>query len=205
MGRVTRKRQFWIALGAVTIIVALLMLWWAQNLGSGNASTPQGGPIALPATSASGEFRLGDLDDDQLAVVFFGYTHCPDVCPMSLAVMRQTLAALDEAQRERVVPVLISVDPERDSLARLEEYVGYFGPRFVGATGSQAQLQEIGERYGAVWRKVETPDSAMGYTVDHTSSLYIVDREGEILHRVLYSPIPNALTAAVKQALDEVG
>lgn len=202
MSHATRKQRLWIALGAVTIAVALVVVWWVQQR-DGDASMPQGGPITLPSTT--GEFSLAELGDDQLAVVFFGYTYCPDVCPMSLAVMRQTLASLDESQRERVVPVLISVDPQRDTLARLEEYVGYFGPRFIGATGSQAQLKEIAERYGVIWRKVETPDSAMDYTVDHTSSLYIVDREGEILQRVLYSPTPYALTAALEHALGETG
>lgn len=202
MRDITRKQRLWIALGAVAIVVALVVVvWWLQQSRDNGISLPEGGPITLP--SATGEFSLADLGDDQLAVLFFGYTYCPDVCPMSLAVIRQTLASLDESQRERVVPVLISVDPERDTLVRLEEYVGYFGPRFIGATGSQAQLEEIAERYGVIWRKVETPDSALGYTVDHTSSLYIVDREGEIAHRVLYSPIPNALTAALKQALGE--
>lgn len=191
------------ALGAVTIVVALAVIWWVQQLRADDTGLPQGGPIVLPSTA--GEFALADLDDDQLAVLFFGYTHCPDVCPMSLAVMRQALASLEPSQRERVVPVLISVDPERDSLARLEEYVGYFGPRFIGATGSQAQLEEIGERYGVIWRKVETPDSAMEYTVDHSSSLFIVDAQGDIRQRVLYSPLPNALIAALKQELGETG
>lgn len=201
MSHVTRKQRLWIALGAVTIAVAVVVIWWVQQLRDGDASMPQGGPISLPSTT--GEFSLAELGDDQLAILFFGYTYCPDVCPMSLAVIRQTLASLAESQREQVVPVLISLDPQRDTLARLEEYVGYFGPQFIGATGSQAQLQEIAERYGVIWRKVETPDSAMDYTVDHTSSLYIVDQEGEILQRVLYSPMPYALTAALKHVLGE--
>lgn len=203
MSHATRKQQLWVALGVVTIAVALVVVWWVQQMRDGNTSMPQGGPITLPSTT--GEFSLAELGDDQLAVVFFGFTYCPDVCPMSLAVMRQTLASLDESQRKRVVPVLISLDPERDTLARLEEYVGYFGPQFVGATGSQKQLEEIAERYGVIWRKVETPESAMDYTVEHTSSLYIIDREGEILQRVLYSPTPNALTAALEQALGNTG
>ncbi|SDL88341.1 protein SCO1/2 [Modicisalibacter muralis] len=203
MSHATRKQRLWIALGGVTVAVALVVIWWVQQLRNGDVEMPQGGPITLPSTT--GEFSLAELGDNQLAVLFFGYTYCPDVCPMSLAVMRQTLASLDESQRKRLVPVLISVDPERDTLARLEEYVGYFGPRFIGATGSQAQLKDIAERYGVIWRKVETPDSAMDYSVDHTSSLYIVDREGEILQRVLYSPTPHALTAAVEQVLGKTG
>lgn len=167
--------------------------------GSGGGNGLSGGPIELPSTR--GEFSLAGLEEDQVAVVFFGYTYCPDVCPMSLAVVRQTLSELDEAERERVVPLMISVDPERDTIERLAEYTGYFGDAFIGATGSEEQLEELAERYGVVWRRVETPESAMGYTIDHSSSLYLVDREGTILRRVLYSPAPHALLSALDEAL----
>ena len=167
--------------------------------GSGGGNGLSGGPIELPSTR--GEFSLAGLEEDQVAVVFFGYTYCPDVCPMSLAVVRQTLSELDEAERERVVPLMISVDPERDTIERLAEYTGHFGDAFIGATGSEAQLEELAERYGVVWRRVETPESAMGYTIDHSSSLYLVDREGTILRRVLYSPAPHALLSALDEAL----
>ena len=167
--------------------------------GSGGGNGLSGGPIELPSTR--GEFSLAGLEEDQVAVVFFGYTYCPDVCPMSLAVVRQTLSELDEAERERVVPLMISVDPERDTIERLAEYTGYFGDAFIGATGSEAQLEELAERYGVVWRRVETPESAMGYTIDHSYSLYLVDREGTILRRVLYSPAPHALLSALDEAL----
>lgn len=202
MSRITGAQKLWIALGAITLIIAVLIIGWVQQLRSTDDGMPQGGPVELPSTI--GDFALADLGDDQVAVLFFGYTYCPDVCPMSLSVMRQTLARLGEAERERVVPVMISVDPERDDLARLEEYVGHFGPQFIGATGNQRQLGDIAERYGIFWRKVES-NSAMGYTVDHSASLFIVDNDGNILRRVMYSPVPNALNRALDEVLIEVG
>lgn len=189
-----------IALVVLMLGVAGYGLFQQQaGTGSGGGNGLSGGPIELPSTR--GEFSLAGLEEDQVAVVFFGYTYCPDVCPMSLAVVRQTLSELDEAERERVVPLMISVDPERDTIERLAEYTGYFGDAFIGATGSEAQLEELAERYGVVWRRVETPESAMGYTIDHSSSLYLVDREGTILRRVLYSPAPHALLSALDEAL----
>ncbi|ERS92149.1 SCO family protein [Halomonas sp. PBN3] len=195
-----KRKGVW---AGVVLIVLLLAVggvgWYQQQLASGGDGGPVGGPVELPSTQ--GEFSLESLGDDQLAVLFFGYTYCPDVCPMSLAVVRQALAELEPAQRQRVVPLMVSVDPERDSLERLEEYLAFFGERFIGATGSQAQLEELAERYGVVWRKVEAPDSAMGYTIDHSSSLYLVDREGEIQRRVLYSPSHQGLLAALRETL----
>ncbi|MCG7599514.1 SCO family protein [Halomonas sp. McH1-25] len=199
MSRGFGRRWPWLALGGVALIAALVLAWALQQLYRDADRMPQGGPIELPSTV--GEFSLARLDDDQLAVVFFGYTHCPDVCPMSLSVMRQALARLDPETRQRVVPLLISVDPARDDLARLRQYVGFFGPQFIGATGSQAQLSDIADRYGVFWRKVEAGDSAMGYTVDHSASLFIVDSDGEILERVMYSPTPGLLSEALGQVL----
>ncbi|QTF92651.1 SCO family protein [Halomonas sp. BM-2019] len=196
------KRQgLW---AGVALIVLMLGVggygWFQQQFGSGSGNSgPVGGPIELASTQ--GDFSLTQLEEDQLAVVFFGYTYCPDVCPMSLAVVRQALAELDEADRDRVVPLMISVDPERDTIERLAEYIGFFGEAFIGATGSVAQLEEIAERYGVIWRRVETPESAMAYTVDHSSSLYLVDREGTILRRVLYSPAPHGLLSALDDTL----
>ncbi|SEL62600.1 SCO family protein [Halomonas daqiaonensis] len=196
-----KRRGIWLGLGAILVVIAVGLGLYQQQLGDQANAEPRGGPIELPSTE--GEFSLSQLDDDQLAVVFFGYTWCPDVCPMSLAVMRQVMGRLDPEQRRRVVPLMVSVDPERDTLARLEEYMGFFGEAFIGATGSQEALEELTERYGVVWRRVETPDSAMAYTIDHSASLFLVDRDGEIRRRVLHSPTSGPLQAALEQALEE--
>nr|WP_298376622.1 SCO family protein [uncultured Halomonas sp.] len=200
MSRMSRGQRLGMALSAVALIIALTLIW-LQRLNEDGYETPSGGPITLASTQ--GEFSLSDLEDDQVAVLAFGYTHCPDVCPLSLSVMRQTLARLDESERKRVVPVMISVDPERDDIERLKEYMGFFGSDFIGATGSQAQLEDITERYGVFWRKVDAEDSAMGYTVDHSASLFIIDNEGDILKQVVYSPVPQALTSALEQVFSE--
>ncbi|GHE21023.1 SCO family protein [Halomonas urumqiensis] len=195
-----KRQAIWFGLAAIVLMVgAGGYFWYQQQVVAASGSEIQGGPVELPSTD--GDFSLSQLDDDQLAVLFFGYTYCPDVCPMSMSVVRQAMAELNEDQRDRVVPLLISVDPERDTLERLDEYIAYFGDRFIGATGSQQQLEELAERYGVVWRKVQTPDSAMDYTVDHSSSLYLVDRDGVVQKRVLYSPTPHALLSALQTEL----
>jgi protein SCO1/2 len=195
-----KHKGIWMGLGAVFLLALVIGgVGGYRYLVGGADDGPQGGPVALPSTR--GDFALTQLEEDQLAVLFFGYTYCPDVCPMSLSVVRQAMGQLVEGQRRRVVPVLISVDPERDSLERLDEYTGFFGEAFIGATGTQAQLEDIAERYGVIWRRVEAPDSAMEYTIDHSSSLYLVDRHGQIQRRVLYSPTHHALAAALEKEL----
>lgn len=194
-----KRKGVWAGVGLIVLLLAVGGVGWYQQLAAGVDGGPVGGPVELASTQ--GDFSLTRLEEDQLAVLFFGYTYCPDVCPMSLAVVRQALAELEPAQRERVVPLMVSVDPERDTLERLAAYLAFFGERFIGATGSQAQLEGLAERYGVVWRRVEAPDSAMGYTIDHSSSLYLVDRQGEILRRVLYSPSHQGLLAALRETL----
>ncbi|GGX84780.1 hypothetical protein GCM10007160_10090 [Litchfieldella qijiaojingensis] len=193
-----KRLAIWVSLGAVLLVAAAIGVWAFQQQAS-DGDAPVGGEVTLPSTQ--GDFSLSQLEDDQLAVLFFGYTYCPDVCPMTLAVIRQALQRLDNDLAARVVPVFITVDPERDTLERLDEYVSYFGESFIGARGSQAQLEDIAGRYGIFWRKVEMEDSEMEYTVDHSSSMYLVDREGRILQRVLYSPNPHGLIAALENEL----
>ena len=188
-------KPLWLGLALLGVLVVAATLGLYQ-LGVGQESDePQGGPIAMPSTQ--GDFSLTQLGDNEIAIVSFGYTYCPDVCPMNQAVKRQALAQLSDAQ----VPVMITVDPERDTLDRMSEYMQFFGSEFIGLVGSQEQLTDVAERYGVIWRRVEAPESAMAYTIDHSASPFLVNREGEILQRVLYSPTPHGLVSALESEL----
>ena len=192
-------KPLWLGLALLGVLLAAAAVGLYQ-LGIGQENDePQGGPIAMPSTQ--GDFSLTQLGDNEIAIISFGYTYCPDVCPMNQAVKRQALAQLSDAQRERVVPVMITVDPERDTLDRMSEYMQFFGSEFIGLAGSQEQLTDVAERYGVIWRRVEAPESAMAYTIDHSASLFLVNREGEILQRVLYSPTPHGLVSALESEL----
>lgn len=193
------RKPLWIGVGVVAFLLVASGIGLYQYAFAPNEGEPVGGPIELPSTQ--GDFSLTQLADDQIAIVSFGYTYCPDICPMTQSVKRQALAQLPEEQRKRVVPVMVTVDPERDTIARMQEYMGFFGEEFIGAVGSQEQLEDVASRYGVIWRKVETPDSAMAYTIDHSASLFLVNREGDILQRVLYSPTPHGLFSALKGEL----
>lgn len=193
------SKPLWLGAGLAAVLIAVSGVGLYQYAQTPDDTDIVGGAIELPSTQ--GDFSLTQLDDNQVAVLSFGYTYCPDVCPMNQAVKRQALAQLTDEQRERVVPVMVTVDPQRDTIERMQEYMGFFGEEFIGAVGSQAQLEDIASRYGVIWRKVETPDSAMGYTIDHSASLFLVNREGDILQRVLYSPTSHGLVSALNSEL----
>ena len=194
------SKPLWLGAGLAAVLIVVSGVGLYQYAMAPDDNGIAGGPIELPSTR--GDFSLTQLEEDQLAVVSFGYTYCPDVCPMTQAVKRQALAQLSEAQSERVVPVMITVDPERDTVERMQEYMNFFGDEFIGVVGSQEQVEEVASRYGVIWRRVEAPDSAMEYTIDHSATLFLVNREGEVLQRVLYSPTPHGLISALEHELE---
>ncbi|MGP5310146.1 SCO family protein [Vreelandella alkaliphila] len=193
------RKALWLGLVLILVLLTISAIGLYQFAFQSDSDDVTGGPIEMPSTQ--GDFSLAQLDEGDIAIVSFGYTYCPDVCPMNQAVKRQALAQLSDAQRERVVPIMITVDPERDTLPRMEEYMQFFGDTFIGLVGSQEQLADVAARYGVIWRRVEAPDSAMAYTIDHSASLFLVNRNGEILQRVLYSPAPHGLVSALENEL----
>ena len=118
-------------------------------------------------------------------MVYFGYTHCPDVCPMGLHTMSEAIRDLGPVG-ERITPVFITVDPERDTPELMKDYTGYFHPRFVGVTPSAEDLKAM----AAIWRikyvKVEGTEGR-SYTVDHTASIFLINPVGMIVGRFPHS------------------
>jgi cytochrome oxidase Cu insertion factor (SCO1/SenC/PrrC family) len=134
-----------------------------------------GGPFVL--TDHTGK-RVTDADfRGKFLLVFFGFTNCPDVCPTALQVMAAALHKLGPAG-ERVVPVFITVDPEHDKPDLLAQYVASFHPRLVGLTGSQAEIDAVAKAYRVYVRKVPDAKSTAGYTMDHSSIIYVMGPDG---------------------------
>jgi protein SCO1/2 len=126
----------------------------------------------------------------QLQLIFFGYTYCPDVCPTSLAVMAQALRLLGE-DAEQIQPIFITVDPQRDTPALLAEYVAYFHPRMLGLSGSPEVTRRIAELFRARYARVPAHNGdPERYTMDHTSSLYLLGRDGEFITKLAHGLPP---------------
>jgi protein SCO1/2 len=132
---------------------------------------------ALALNDTRGQpFQLADFAGD-VTLLFFGFTSCPDVCPTTLADLAAARKQLgDDGQKLHVV--LVTVDPERDTPDRLERYVHSFDPSFSALTGSAEQLAQVYQGYGVMVAKRDMPGSALGYTVDHTASVYVIDQAG---------------------------
>jgi protein SCO1/2 len=135
----------------------------------------------------------------RVLLVYFGFTYCPDVCPTELGIIAAAIDAMGPAG-ERVTPVLVSIDPERDTPAALADYVARFHPRMVGLTGSAEQVAAAARAYRVYYAKVRPRDSG-DYLMDHSSFIYLVGPDGRV--RSLFRPetAPEAIAAAVTAQL----
>ncbi len=114
------------------------------------------------------------------SLVFFGFTHCPDICPATLQVASEAMEKLGPLA-DKVQPVFVSVDPERDTPEILKSYLEDFDPRLTGLTGSVDQVAKIAKAYRIYHNKVADPNSEGGYTVDHSAYLYLMSPEGQYI------------------------
>jgi protein SCO1/2 len=129
-------------------------------------------------TKADGAtFRLSD-QRGKVVLLFFGYTSCPDVCPTTLAEMKQVMDALGETAQQ-VQVVFVSVDPERDTPEKIQEYAGHFNDAFLGLSGSKSELESVWNDY-SIFREEVQSDSALGVIVNHTARLFLVDPQGNL-------------------------
>jgi len=143
-----------------------------------------------------GDFTLTEADNQSLELddlkgkwsfVFFGYTHCPDVCPMTLGVLGSAFSILkqDPAAYKEIQGIFVSVDPKRDTPELLKEYVSYFGPEFIGVTGSTEQINAFTRQIGALYaiHNAEEGEDQDSYLVTHNSAIFLVDPRGRLYGR----------------------
>lgn len=135
--------------------------------------------LQFTLVDANGRTVHADRFKGMVTLLYFGYTHCPDVCPLSLATIGQALHGLAKDRRDQVRVLFVSVDPARDSGALLRQYAQAFGPQFVGLTGSTPQLQRLSKRYRVSYRYgKKQADGA--YTVYHSAGIFVFDRAGHV-------------------------
>ncbi len=129
--------------------------------------------------------KLSDFTKQgKMVLLFFGYTHCPDVCPDALTKMKLAYDKLSDEEKRRVQVLFISVDPERDTPEVLSGYVPYFDPSFIGLVGSPEEIAKTAKEYKAYYRKVEG-ESRLGYLIDHSATIYLITPDAKI--KLLYT------------------
>ena len=177
------RKTLGVGIGIFIVVgfAAVITFLFARNDTFVGTSYDEPYPVApdFSLTRVNGEaFHLSD-QRGKVVLLFFGYTACPDVCPTTMAEIKQTLDRLSPDNLEHVQVVFVSVDPKRDTPERVQEYVDHFNTSFVGLSGSEDELAKIWNAYGIY--RLEVPGaSAAGYTVDHTARITMIDRNGNM-------------------------
>lgn len=184
---------------AFTLGIASSLVYFDKNNPAENNSSsmhyPDGGDFTLH--DGNKDVSLSD-SKGKVRLIFFGYTSCPDICPTSLAFISSALKQLSEKERKNTQVLFISVDPDRDTAEKLREYTGYFSPDILGITGSKEEIDKVVKQYGTAYRKA-AGDSAMGYTVDHSASVYVVGPKGKIVDMLPHGLPIEEITKAIRK------
>lgn len=184
---------------------AAVMAWRSADKQLAERSAERGGLAASLGKPMGIGFELVDQDgrsvrsadfDGKVRLVFFGFTHCPDVCPTGLSLMSQLLEDLGDGAKD-VRALFITVDPERDTPQVMKAYVSNFANGIVGLTGTSERVAAAVRSFYAYFKKV--PQSDGSYTVDHTASVYLLDRDGNFRATIDLHENLNAATAKLRR------
>ena len=179
--------------GCLAVVAA--SLWVMQPQSSGRTSAI-GGPFSL--IDQNGHVFNQDAFKNKVAIVFFGYTHCPDVCPTTLYDLTQVLAKLP--QDAPLTAAFVTVDPERDTPEVLKDYLSAFDPRISGLSGPREQVEAMTKAYRVYAKKVPGR-RADDYTYDHTAIVYVMDRNGNFSEALNLSRPPEETAKELRSLL----
>lgn len=190
-------------IGALALGLGMLVVLWLK-IGSGQ----EDGLLDFDDISIGGDFTLTAQEGQsytlsehqgEVRLLFFGFTHCPDICPTTLLELKKVYAQLGSAGEE-VTTLFVSIDPERDTPELLGDYLGSFDLPVVGLTGSVEEVQQVVNAYAGWFEKVDL-DSAAVYTMDHSTRSYLIDREGKVRYIFSYEDGPERIAYIVRKLL----
>lgn len=168
------------ALIAAVAVAALLAVWWWMRPPELHGTLLQSEESARDFTLQATDGQSHSLSDlrGKWVMLYFGYTFCPDVCPTTMADLRQMKQELG-SQGENIQVVMVTLDPERDTIERLASYVAAFDPGFIGMTGDEQAIADAATQFG-VFHDQRTVEGASDYLIDHTSIVSVLDPEGHL-------------------------
>lgn len=182
-----RSRLSIFLIGLITLVViGLVYFGWLKHTNthpskSVLSAAPTGGDFT--AISSKGKVSLSDFKG-KWVYLYFGYTFCPDICPTNLGNMSGAYHQLTPEEKKQVQFIFFSVDPKRDTPARMQEYSNYFDMNLLGVTASKATIDEVTKRYGAVYAIHKEKGDSNNYSVDHSAFTYVISPTGKLLEQI---------------------
>ncbi|MBU0725546.1 MAG: SCO family protein [Alphaproteobacteria bacterium] len=185
--------------GALVLLVALAgRVYWMMSEDQGKPVAAMiGGPFEL--VDQNGKTRTEADFRDKYMLINFGYTYCPDVCPIGLQTMATALDLIGDKAKQ-VTPVFITVDPERDTVEQMKGYVEYFHPDMVGLTGTPAQVAVAAKAYRVYYKKAGEP-GATDYLVDHSSIIFLMGPDGKYVTNFTHETPPERMAETLAKVL----
>jgi protein SCO1/2 len=196
MDRTTRPLVIIAAFASSLVVALVVVLWLLGGLRGVTAPAAIGGPFRL--TDQAGQAVTEKNLQGKPTLIFFGFTHCPDVCPTSLFEISEVLRAMGK-DADRVNAYFISVDPERDTASAMKDYLSSFDPRLKGLTGDPGAVAKVISGFRVYAKKVPLKDG--DYTMDHTALIYLMDRDGKFVAPFNLKRTPEAAAADLKRYL----
>lgn len=187
---------------AVGIAWLIFMLNQPAYAFEGGEYDPAAPAPPLNLTTQHGEpFALSDLEGN-VTLIYFGYTTCPDYCPTTISNFTVVKELLGE-DADRVKFVLVTFDPERDTPERLRQYLSFFDEEFIGLRGDGKQTEQVLKDYGITVIRVDQPESATEYLLDHSTRTYVIDPEGRLRLSFSYELPPESMAADIRALLND--
>lgn len=137
----------------------------------------------------------------KIRILYFGFTFCPDVCPTSLTKLIRLFKNFSEEERNQILPVFISVDYKRDNAQRVDRYTKYYSSSIVGLAGTKEKIEAVAKQFGVYFKMTKQDESALRYTIDHTSRYFLVDKNGDFLNS--YSTSDQEFVKALRKLLEK--
>lgn len=161
-------------------------------------------PFTLPLHTSKGTATLQELKKGKLTLMYFGFLSCPDACPTTLSTLGASLKELTPEELEKLNFLFVDLDPERDTLEKLKEYAEYFHPLITAVSLPLKDLEPFTRYFGIVFMKVPLKNSKMGYTIDHSTGILVMNEEGKILPHIEHGTNKTVMVVTIKKLLSEI-
>lgn len=212
MNKDTAHPAWFVLIAALLALLVWLAFFWQPETPAAPPAAPPHLSIAAEAMPAGGDFRLTSpegplaLSDlrGKVVALYFGYTSCPEVCPTALVLLAQAVSQLTPAEQAKVSGLFITLDPERDTLDVLKAYVPHFHPSFTGLTGTPDEIARAARQYGVRYMK-QKPDGNGLYSVDHSTSTYLIAPNGKLAATLPHGASPQQTADRIRALLSASG
>jgi len=194
------KKLFLAALAAVLFGAPLA---WAEGLPAGIEEQPEAGIVPRYLLMDNRGRAVTDQDfPGSFQLISFGYTYCPDICPTTLAEMSLIMGKLGK-QAERLQPLFVTVDPERDTPEVLRRYTAFFHPRIIGLSGSPELVRRVADHFKVRYEKHWEPGAAKDkYSVDHSAGMYLLGPDGRFIAKFAYATPPSEVAERIRRLME---